>query len=414
MKRILALLWPLAIIFVAMGLFWFLKATRPIQAPPQINERVWRVQVEPVRLQSQSPEVELYGRIESADVLKATAPTAAWVAEVRVRDGEQVSAGQVLLTLDERDFDLNLTQAKADIDEIKADIATELNRHHSDQLALEQERELLALAEASVIRQQQLKTQRVGADQALDEAKTARAQKTLAVRQRELHLTNHPYRVRTLVARLTKAQARLKEQQLAYERAVVRAPYSATVAGVEVTAGDQVSRGQTLLSLYADEQLEVRARIPIIHQDEVWRSLATKEQLDAQIVYAGQRIPLQLQRLAGEANASGVDGLFHFADTANPQPRLGQLVTVRLQLDSQNEVVAIPFAAMYGGNRVYVVTDNRLRGHQVTLLGSITLDDDEERLLIQSADLKDGDLLVVTHLPNAIDGLRVYALPTPQ
>jgi HlyD family secretion protein len=65
-----------------------LKATKPEQAQPQVEERVWRVEVEPIRAARLAPELELYGRVETPDLLRAAASAAAWVTEVAVRDGD--------------------------------------------------------------------------------------------------------------------------------------------------------------------------------------------------------------------------------------------------------------------------------------------------------------------------------------
>jgi hypothetical protein len=51
-----------------------------------------------------------------------------------------------------------------------------------------------------------------------------------------------------------------------------------------------------------------------------------------------------------------------------------------------------------------------MRGLQVETLGNFISDSGEERLLVLAPDLKSGDRLIVTHLPNAIEGLRVEAV----
>jgi HlyD family secretion protein len=65
---------------------------------------------------------------------------------------------------------------------------------------------------------------------------------------------------------LRSARARLEELELEYERATIIAPYDGIVSGVEVTVGDQVSKGAILLHLYALDSLQVRARIPAPYQ----------------------------------------------------------------------------------------------------------------------------------------------------
>ncbi|MBK1703551.1 RND transporter [Halochromatium glycolicum] len=406
MKRLLKVLLPILLLAIGFGVFQMLKATKPEKQSPTVQERVWRVEVEPVELVRASPELELYGQVETPDLLRATASAAAWVTEVQVQDGDLVEKGQVLLRLDERDFLPRIAQVEAEIADLQAQIESEQNRFETDKLALEQERRLLELARQGVARQQRLKTQKVGAEQALDEAEQAEAQQQLAVSQREMNIADHPSRLRALQARLASAEARLLELELEYERATVRAPYDGIISRVAVTEGDQVSKGEALARLYAIDSLEIRARVPAPYQDELIAALRQGEPLTASTTIGGERLALTLDRLAGEADPSGVDALFQVQ--GDPAVlRLGQLLTVQLERPAREAVVAVPFRAVYGGGRLYVVEDGRMRGIDVESLGTREGDGDEERLLVQSDALAPGDALVTTHMPNAIEGLRV-------
>jgi hypothetical protein len=71
----------------------------------------------------------------------------------------------------------------------------------------------------------------------------------------------------------------------------------------------------------------------------------------------------------------------------------------------------LPFQAVYGTGRIYKLVDGRMRGIRVESLGGIEDGNGAERLLVRSPELAAGDQVVVTHMPNAIDGLRVEAIP---
>jgi multidrug efflux pump subunit AcrA (membrane-fusion protein) len=407
--KLVKLVVPILILAAGIGIFQVLKATRPEQAPPQLQERVWRVETERVRPKRLAPELTLYGRVETPDLLQATAPAAAWVTEVSVRDGQRVRADQVLLRLDDRDFRPRIAQAEAEVGELRALIKSEKNRRETDLRALEQERRLLDIASDGVERQRRLKTQKVGAEQALDEAEQAQAQQALAVSNREMGIADHPARLQALEARLEKAEAGLEQLRLEYERATTRAPYDAIIAGVDVTTGDQVARGTVLLRLYALDALEIRARIPAPYQDELILSLAEGRPLTATASVAERRLALELSRIAGEADPSGVDGLFQVTEGAELL-RLGQMLTLRLRRAPQPDAVPLPYEAVYGGERIYTLVDGRMRGIEVEDLGAWHAADGTERLLVRSPALADGDQVIITHMPNAIDGLRVETI----
>ncbi|MBK1630148.1 RND transporter [Thiohalocapsa halophila] len=410
MRTAFKILLPILVVAIGIGAFRVLKSTKPEQTPPEVQERVWRVDVERAVPQRLAPELTLYGRVETPDLLRATASASAWVTDVAVRDGELVAEGDVLVRLDERDFLPRIEQAKAQIAELEAEIESERNRYETDKLALEKEKRLLDLARDAVARQERLKTQQVGAEQALDEAERAAVQQALAVSNREMSLADHPTRVRALEARLASNQARLQELQLEYERATLRAPYDGIVTGVEVTPGDQVAKGQVLARMFALDSLQVRARIPAPYQAELLTALRQAGTLPAAAEIGDTAVALTLDRIAGEAGPSGVDGLFHVA--SDPAAlRLGQMLTVRLERPARDGVIAVPFRAVYGGGRIYKLEDGRMVGVDVETLGEHRGGKDEvERLLVRSPQIKAGDLIVTTHMPNAMDGLRVETL----
>lgn len=406
LSKTLKFVLPLLILALAIGIFIMLKTSAPKQASPEIQERVWRVEVEPANPSTQSAELELYGRVQTPDLLRAAAPAAAWVVEVAVQDGDRVQAGDLLVRLDERDFLPRIAQAEAEVAQLEAEIDSERNRHETDRLALEQEQRLLELARDGVERQERLKTQRVGAEQALDEAEQAEALQALAVSEREMDLADHPARLRALESRLASAQARLDSLRLEYERSRVRAPYDGIVSAVEVTVGDRVGPGEELVRLYELDSLEVAARIPAPYQSELTGILAQADALPAIAQVAGRQLPLRLSRIAGEAGPSGVDGLFEVLD-GRELLRLGQTLTLRLKRPAKPDLIAVPFRALHGGDRLYTLVEGRLRGIDVERFGSRLGATGQERLLVRAPELQAGDLIVTTHLPNAIEGLRV-------
>jgi hypothetical protein len=173
--------------------------------------------------------------------------------------------------------------------------------------------------------------------------------------------------------------------------------------------GDQVSKGQVLARMFALDSLQVRARIPAPYQAELVTALRERGELPAEAEIGKQALALTLDRIAGEAGPSGVDGLFHVA--GDPAAlRLGQMLTLRLERPARDDVIAVPFRAVYGGGRVYKLEAGRMVGVDVETLGERRGGDAGERLLVRSPQIQAGDLIVTTHMPNAVDGLRVETL----
>ncbi len=405
MKRVLKILLPLLILVAAVGVFAALKATRPQQPKAEARERVWRVEVEPVRLAPLAPSLVLYGQVETPALFKAAAPASARVAEVAVREGQRVRAGELLVALDPRDFTPRLQQAQAEVTELQAQTHSERSRHASDQAALKQERKLLALAQENVNRQRRLLKQKVGSESAMDEAEQAVARQQLSLDSRLLSIEDHPARLQVLEARIQRAKARVRELELEVERSRVNAPYDGIVARVPVAVGDQVKDSEELLALYDPADLELRARVPAPYQAELQQALLQGRELTAEAQSDGGRVELTLARLAGEADTNGVDALFRIR-SGQGWLRSGQVLIFRLHRPARDNAVAVPYPAVYGSDRVYTLVDGRMRSVTVRILGGILDERGEERALVQGDGLLPGTDLVVTHLPNAIDGLR--------
>lgn len=404
------ILLPLLLLTIGAGTFVFLKVTRPEQPSATVEERVWRVDVLEVRPDTLAPSLTLYGRVETPDLLKAAAPGDAVVAEVDVREGQKVSAGQLLVRLDSRDFLPRVDQARADVEELRAQIASERLRHVSDLESLDKEKEILRLARAEAARAERLKRENLGSSSALDQARQSAAQQALQVTAREFSINDHEARLNQLEARLQRAEALLHEAELDYERSVVLAPFDGIVAGVDVASGDRVKRADVMLEMYSLESLEVRARIPAPFQVELQGALAGPHSVRGGRGLGEDRVALELDRLSGEADPSGIDALFAINE-GRDWLRMGEMLEFQVERPVRGHVCAVPYQALYGGNRIYVLEDGRLRGLAVEALGSHVNSEGEEQLLIHSDALKPGDRVVVTHLPNAVTGLRVEAIP---
>lgn len=395
-----------AILGAGIVLFAVLLLSGPQQPAVEGRERVWRVEtlsVEPAEL---APTLTLYGRVETPELLRAAAPSDGRVATVVAREGQRIEPGELLLAMDQRDFEPRVRQAQADVDDLEAQLKREQLQHASNRDALAHERELLGLAERAVQRARDLRERKLGSDVAEDEARQNLQRQQLAVTTRQLQVDEHGARLRQYEARLERARAALVQAQLDLERSSVSADFAGFVASVEVAAGDQVKRADTLLTLYPSASLEVRARLPAPYQQELLAVLDAGRALRATAHIGDRQLVLRLDRVSGEADPGGIDGLFR-VERGRDLLRLGSMLTLQLERAAQTAAVAVPYTALYGNDRMYKLVDGRLQGIPVKALGDYAGSGDRAMLLVKSPQLRTGDRLVITHLPNAVDGLRV-------
>ncbi len=389
LRRIL----PLIILALGVGGFMVLKATRPQPDPVAPKERVWRVETQAVTPGAHRPELALFARVEAPDRVRAAAPVVGRLLEVRVRDGERVEKGALLARLDPRDLEPRVAQARADLDKERLKV-----RH--DQEALDQERALLALAQAAVERADKVKAQNLGSASDVDQARESLARARLAVTLREQSIAEHP-------ARLASLEARLAEAERDLSRGAIIAPFDARIGTVEAAAGEQVQPNQTILTLYPLDGLYLRAKVPGNRSPELRQALAAGETLRARAHYAGRTFGARLERIAGEADARGVDALLKLDPGA--EPPLGAFVDLVLERPPAAETFSLPFAALNGGERVFAVNGGRLQAVPVERVGEISVNGTSE-VLVRAPGLAAGARILVTHLPNAVDGLKVQEL----
>ena len=253
---------PLLIFTGAILIAVLLVMTRPRPAPVVAEERAWLVSAMPVELQTLSPHVSLYGRLESLSSAQLNAAVAAEVLEVAVVEGDQVAAGDLLVRLDDRDVRLRLAQREADIIDAEARVEAEKTRFETDRKSLVRERRLLQLTRYEVARLQDLLRKKVGSQSALDNARQAVERQAVAVAAREQSIAEHPARMAQAEASLQRAHALRDQAKLDLARCTVSAPFAGRIASRSVAVGHRVRIGDPLVTLYDNHAMVLRTLIP--------------------------------------------------------------------------------------------------------------------------------------------------------
>jgi RND family efflux transporter MFP subunit len=403
--------YPLVIVLVAIATFMGLKQSKPEKVVIDQPETIWRVNTVPVNIQQISPEITLYGRVETPRNSTLKSALVADVLSIEVLEGAEVTAGQLLLTLDDTDMQLSVLQGQADLAEIEALMAAENQRFKRDQSLLEQQTSLLQLADNAVTRSKKLEQSRLASQATLDDAQATKQRQLVTLKGLNFDIAEHPARQAQLQAQFKRAQALLKQAEVDLERTKITAPFSGRISQLSVSIGDRVRAGDTLISLYDLDNLEVRAQIPGRYIDQVNEMMNHSEVLEAKASLNNNSLAFKLERLSGEVkvDSGGIDGLFSISGNQYAIA-LGTFIELKLKLAQQNDIVALPFNALYGLDHVYRLKDGYLQSVSIERVGESTNEQGQKQLLLRSQDLQQGDQIVSTQLPNAITGLRVEAL----
>ena len=267
----------------------------------------------------------LSGALRAVDQASVKARVAAEVREVLVREGESVTAGQILVRMDTSEFQARVDQAKGNLHAMRAqlDIATK-NRDNNRAL--------------------------------LDKGFISRAA-----------FDNTASQFAAAQANVESAQGALDIVQKLLNDSVVRAPISGLIAVRNVQPGEKVSTDYKLLDIVNLKRMECEALVPTS---------------DIPKIKIGQSVLLHIEGLTEEyignvtrinpATQAGSRSIAIYIQVANPQDMLkvGMFVDAQLVLRTKAHVIAIPLTAMHkesSGAYVYALENNLIVKKNITL-----------------------------------------------
>ncbi|WP_165720355.1 HlyD family secretion protein [Bordetella trematum] len=257
-----------------------------------------------------------------ADFTLVAPQVAGRLEQVLIEDGQEVVAGQLLATIDARDFVIAVDDAQARVQGAQASIArlkAQIARQDSEIVqaaaAVKAARAALTLAEADRVRYRNLAADGSGTRQALQQAQAdaiarsagleqAQAAHTAALHQRDILLAEQQQARAALAQR--RAQRDAARQNLAYTRIV--APVAGTIGRRSLREGAYVTVGQPLTAIVPLQQVYI---------------VANYRETQLAHVRPGQPVEIEVDALPGVTLNGEVDSLAP-ASTASYEP-LGPL-----------------------------------------------------------------------------------------
>lgn len=222
---------PFLLLLVALGPF---TAALAPPAAAQGGRPPALVEVNPVREEPIAQTVPVVGRLVPREHGTVAAAIAGPVADLRIRVGQQVAAGEVLLVLARDLPEARLAQKRAD-------------------QALEAARVRTAEAEVDLVRQELERLERLKGSSAFPKA---------AYDDKRQELVRRRSRVREAKAALDRARVQREMAEIELARTTIRAPYAGVVTARHVSPGGYVRAGDPVAALVDDRRLELEADVP--------------------------------------------------------------------------------------------------------------------------------------------------------
>jgi multidrug resistance efflux pump len=298
--------------------------------------------------------VECLGRVDvEGGVLELAPVRAGRVVAVSVREGEAVSAGAMLLQLDEQPAQLLVQQAQAAQQVAKTHVvlAEEAVRVYTFRVASQE-----ALAEAArsrvlAAREQIERKERLFEKNLIDkEEKAAARQEVKALeslaeaeekRVEGLRAEDPRLRVQQARSELARAEALLAEAQYALEQCVMKAPAGGQVLRLQCSAGEMVSPQGAVIVFASARPRIVRAEVEqeLIHRVEVGQPAVVRDEMNPEQSWTGRVVrvsdwysdrPTIPRRMARFTDIPTVECVITL-DPEQRAVRIGQRMTVLLE-----------------------------------------------------------------------------------
>jgi len=383
-KKQLQILLVMVILGGGISIAVLLKYTR--KAPAKVEKKVIAplVKVQPVHQQDIQMVVQGYGTVQPKIQAEVVPQVSGKVVAINpdFKNGGFVGAGETLITIDPRDYELVVQGAEAEV--ARAEVELELEK-----------------AEAEVSRQEW---------EQLNPGKEPPS--PLVVREPQ---------IRQAQTRLEAAKAQLATAELNLERTRVSLPFDGRVISETVDLGQYVTAGQSIGKIYSIEAVEIE--VPLEDWELAWFDVPTSSvsingnssskigaKVEVRSEFAGGNHTWQgyVVRTTGEIDKTSrlVSVVVEVAEPfkgANGRPPLvpGIFVELLIKGKTLNNAISIPRDAIHEGNKVWIFENGRLHIQPLEIVRA------DQDFIYTSSGLEDGAMIVLSSLDIVTEGMKV-------
>jgi len=337
------------------------------------------VYTEAAKRTAASAEVTVYGEVRPRVQIDVISEVAGRITAVSpsFAEGGSIPAGEPLITIEKRDYNVAVSEARA--------------RVAARELELAQ-----ALADADVAKKQ-LATEKNPSDLALKLPQIAQAR-----------------------AALEAAEMSLERARSDLERTQIRLPFDARIIQTSVDEGQYLGLGRTIASVFSTDIAEVR--LPFTDADiaalgvpigyEALEGEGLRVRLTADVAGATRQWQGQLVRLDASLDArtrttfGTVEVRNPFAESEGAMPMApGLFVSANVSGRSLSDVLAIPAAGLRAGGRVFIMNDEDLLE-----IRSVRISHATNEIAYLSSGISEGDRVIISPIRNPVPGMALSAI----
>jgi|ERR1700722_773399 membrane fusion protein (multidrug efflux system) len=243
-----------------------------------------------------------------ADSTTIAPKVSGYIASVLVGDNEPVKAGEMLAKIDDRDFQVALNQANADLEAAKAAVSTKLAAITAQQSVIDAAQATIAVDQATLTfaeqddkRYAQLASNGYGSVQNAQQAASRLAGGRAAVARDNASLANATKQLDVLKAELTQAQATVARDEAMRSQAELNLSYTTITSAVDGTVGNRTLR----VGQYVQAGTQLMAVVPL----SAAYIVANYKETQLADVHAGQPVAISVDTYPGVTFTGHVDSI---------------------------------------------------------------------------------------------------------
>jgi len=420
---------------IAVAAMLVLKKQPPAHQPNK--DLATAVSVVEIQQQTLRPMITGYGEAAPDILLSAKAEVAGRITYLHpeLRKGALLPKDTVVIRIDDKDHQLALSQAKADLTSSEASLKEfELNLKDAE-IDLRLAKGKLKLTERELTRLERLFKQKTVSQANLDSQQATVLQQKQEVQSLSNRVETLPAQKEIAEAKRDIAMAKVETQQRNLARTEIRVPFNARINQLDIEKDQFVAQGNTLFSAQNTDKVLINAQFSPAQFRIIARSFAPFEN-EMQQAFANQQMGDLFDRIGLRAEVQLTDipsavwqgRVERISNDLDPSTRtLGVTISVdnpyrdvkpgikpplitgmytRIQLFGNAEsFYLVPRSALHEGQLYLVDSDGKLERR------SLSPYHQQGELALFEQGLKSGDQLVVSDLYPAVPGMPLDAKP---
>jgi RND family efflux transporter MFP subunit len=410
----------LIVLGISFAIAFWLYAIRTKPEKKQVVRIPPSVRVFEAQDRSEVMIVEAFGTVKPRRLVKIAVEVPGRIAYLNpdFLEGGFVGDQAVLIGIDERSYRLAKEAAAVKVDQARVDIQSlnqEIKNLKND---IELAKANLSLSQKEVVRIKALSKNQFASKTSLDKAEQHHLAASIQLQSiRNRLLLTSPMMAQKKSA-LTMADVELRKAELALERTRILSWFDGFVLDKQVEIGEYVNSGQALGTIYEKDALDVEVRIPLEQMKWIQAlfkngntplarvSIANfddpdKKVWEARVARIKGRIDERTRTLPMTLEIQSKGGQTALSQEYLYDLKPGSFVNCTIIGETYENVFVLPRYLLKPGDILFIVNEGYLEMRPVKVLRKF-----EDEVYINGG-LKNGDKLISSPLPGAIEGMQL-------